>query len=232
VACIACVLAVAIPMWNFTRRMLALESSIGLLIAIAGIVVGYGFTAIVPLFYFALYRKGDVPVSPNMRWISMTAATVIGILALTAMPGWIASFSWGDSVLDTTPRPWTISDTSTLLSFIADLAGILLLVALFRLAGDGPSESGVAIPKLLRLLTKIAVIAGGIVAVGCVVGLAATPWVYSYIRDWSSKTGSSNALWTFSRLAEDRIRAALTVMSAYAAPFVIWQGSRTRVTNR
>jgi hypothetical protein len=232
VACIASVLEVAIPMWNFTRRVLGLESSIGLLIAIAGILVGYVFTAIVPLFYFALYRnEGDLPVSRNMRWISITAAAVIGILALTAIPGWITS-SQGDSVLDTTVRAWTISDTSTLLSFIADLAGILLLAALFRLAGDGSSESGVAVSKQLRLLTKIAVIAGGIVAVGSVVGLAATPWVYSYIRDWSSKMGSSNARWTFSGLAVDRIRAALTVMSVYVAPFVIWQGSRTRVTNR
>jgi hypothetical protein len=54
---------------------------------------------------------------------------MIGILPLARIPGWIASFR-GDSVLDAAARPWTISDTSTLLSLVADFAGILLLGAL------------------------------------------------------------------------------------------------------
>ena len=53
VACVAVMLGVAIPMWNSTRQMLALESKIGELAVIAAILVGYVFTAIVPLFYFA-----------------------------------------------------------------------------------------------------------------------------------------------------------------------------------
>jgi len=228
VTCVASVLAVAIPMWNFTRRMLALESRIGLLIAIAGILVGYVFTAIVPLFYFALYRnKGDLSISRNMRRISITAAGAIGILSLAAILRWIA-FSQGDSVLDATAKPWTTSDTAALISLGANVSVVLLLSALFRLAGIGSPESGIA-SKFLDLLTKVAVVAGGIVAVGCVVGLAATPWVYSYVRDWSSKVGSSNAPWTFSGLALDRIGAALNAMSVYVAPFVIWQGSRPRI---
>jgi hypothetical protein len=57
VACIAGVLSLAIPMWNFTRQMPALESNIEKLGAIVPILVGYVLTAIVPLFCFALYRN-------------------------------------------------------------------------------------------------------------------------------------------------------------------------------
>lgn len=227
VACIAAVLGVAIPMWNYTRQVLALESNIGKLGAVAAILAGYVFTAIVPLFCFALYRnEGDLLVPRDTRWMTMTAAAVIGMLSVTAMPAWIASFQ-RESVLHSAVRPWTVGDTSTTLGWIANLAGILLLAALFRLAGDGSPERVVAVSKLLRLLTRIAVIAGGIVAVGCVVGLAATPWVYSYVRDRSLEAGYSNTRWTFSRLAVDRGRTALTVISVYVAPFVVWLGSRT-----
>lgn len=225
VACIAGVLSLAIPMSNITRQMLALESNIGKFVAIVAIMV----TAIVPSFYFALYRnEGDLRVPRNTRWIAMTGAAVIGFLSVASIPGWIGSFR-RDSVLHFAARPWTIGDTSMALGQIANLAGIVLLAALFRLAGDGPSEKGVAVSKLLRLLTKIAVITGGIVAVGCVVGVAATPWVYSYIRERSLEMGRSNANWTFTRLALDRVRAALAVISVYFAPFVVWRGSRTRV---
>ena len=229
VACIAGVLSLAIPMSNITRQMLALESNIGKFGTIVAIMVGYVFTAIVPSFYFALYRnEGDLRVPRNTRWIAMTGAAVTGFLSVASIPGWIGSFR-RDSVLHFAARPWTIGDTSMALGQIANLAGILLLAALFRLAGDGPSEKGVAESKLLRLFTKIAVITGGIVAVGCVVGLAATPWVYSYIRERSLEMGRSNANWTFTRLALDRVRAALAVISVYFAPFVVWRGSRTRV---
>jgi hypothetical protein len=217
-------------MWNFTRQMLALASKIGTLAAIAVISGGYVFTALVPLFYFALYRnEGHPPVSRSTRCILLTTAAVIGILALAAILEWVGSLP-GNSVLHAGRRPWTIGDTSTLLSLIADVAGILLLYALFRLAGNGVSESGVAVSRLLRLSTKIAVITGGIVAIGCLVGLAATPWVYFYIRDRSLEIGSSDAKWTFSRLAMERTRTALTVASVYVAPFVVWQGNRSRVT--
>jgi hypothetical protein len=230
VACITTALGLAIPMSNFTRRMLALESYGGKLGTIAVILVLYVFTAIVPLFYFALYRnQADLLISGRMRWMAITGAAVIGILSIAAMPTWIGSFQ-RESVLHSTPRPWTIGDISTALGHIADLAVIALLAALFRLAGNGPSGGPVTVSKLLRVVTKIAVISGGIVAVGCVVGLAATPWVYSYIRDRSLEMGHSNANWTFTRLALDRVRAALAVISLYVAPFVVWRGSRTRVT--
>jgi hypothetical protein len=228
VACIAMVLGVVIPMWNSTRQMLALESNIGMLGVIAAILVGYAFTAIVPLFCFALFRnEGDLLVSRNRQWLALAAAAGIGILAVAAIPGWSGSFR-GGSALDSGARPWTIIDTSTALGQVANLAYILLLVALSRLAGDRSSERGIAVSSLLRLFTKIAVIAGGIVAVACVVGVAATPWLYSYIRGRSLEMGYSNARWTLSQFALDRVRTALTVISVYVAPFLVWRGSQAR----
>ena len=226
VACIATVIGAAIPMWTSIRQMLALESNIGSNIgrlgAIAAILVGYIFAAIVPLFYFALYlNDGDLLVSRNMRRVTITAAAVIGLLGVAAIPGWIGSFR-GESA----GRPWTIGDTSAALGEIATLASILPLVALFRLATDGSSERGVSVSRLLRMVTKVAVIAGGIVAVGCVIGVMATPWVYAYLRDRSLEMGYSNVRWTFSRLVFDRVQTALAVVCLYVAPFVVWRGSR------
>jgi hypothetical protein len=232
VACGATVLGLAMAVWNSAvwnsaRQMFAMGSNIGQLGTIALMVVVSLFTAIVPLFYLALYRnEGDLLISRNMRWVVMTAALVKGILGLAAIPGWIGSFR-RESVIDITGRPWMIGDTSIALGEVANLAAILLLVALFRLVDDGP-ERGIAVSNMLRVTTKMAVIAGGIVAVGCLVGLAATPWVYSYIRNRSLEM---SAKWTLWRLAADRARTALTIICEFVAPFVVWRSSRTRVTS-
>ena len=207
-ACIATVLGMAVPIWNSARQILALESRIGQMGAIAAIVAISLFTAIVPLFYFALYRDmGDLPVPGSTRWLAMTAAVTILIVILAAIPGWIESFR-SESVLDGTARPWTIGDTCSLLGAVKCVADILLLVALFRLAG-AVSEKGVAVSKLLRVLTRVAVIAGGIAAVWWVMWVVATPWVYLDVRD--------------------RIRMAIMLMCGYVAPFLAWRGSRTRM---
>lgn len=178
IACIAAAVGIAIPMWNLARQMLAMRSRIGTLGVIAATMVVYAFTAIVPLFCLALHRnEGDVRLSRNMRRMVLIAAAMAAILSLAAIPGWIGSFR-SEGVSDSVGRPWTINDTSVALGRIADAAGILLLATLSRLAGDGESERRVAVSRLLRVSTKMAVIAGGIVAVGCVVGVAATPWAY------------------------------------------------------
>jgi hypothetical protein len=231
-ACAATVLSVAMPMWNLwnsARQMFAMETNIGQLGAISSIVVGCLFTATLPLFYFALYRnEADLPISRDMRWVAMTAAVVIGILGVAAIPGWIGSFR-RESVIEITGRPWTVSDTSNAIGEVANLAALSLLVALFRLVSDG-SERGVAVSNLLRVATRMAVIAGGIAAVGCVVGLAATPWIYSDIRGRSLEMGYSTVKWTFWRLAADRARTALAIICVFVAPFVVWRSSRTLVT--
>lgn len=217
-------------MWNSARQMLGLQTKIGPLAAIAAILVGFVFSAIVPLFYLALYRnQGELPISRNMRWMAMIAAVAIGILTLSSIPEWIGSWR-GESVVNAAARQWTIGDTAVLLGMIADFAGILLLAALYRLADDGSSGSGIGVSRLFRSLTKIAVIVGGIVAIGGLIGLAATPWVYFYIRDRSLETGSSIDGWTLSHLTLERLRSTLKVISVYVAPFVVWQGTRTRGT--
>ena len=129
VACIAALVGLGIPMWNFTRQMLSLESRIGQSVAIAVILVVYVFTAILPLFYSALSRnEGDVLVPRNLRWMALTGAVLIGILSVAALPGWMASFH-DESALDSASRRWMIGDTSNLLNLITDVTGILLLAA-------------------------------------------------------------------------------------------------------
>jgi hypothetical protein len=229
-ACVATVLGVAMPewsLWNSAPQMFGMETNIWQLGAIVLAVVVSLLTATVPLFYFALYRdEGDLPISRDMRWVAMAAAVVIGVLGIAAISGWIASFR-GDSVIDVTGRSWTFSDTSKALGEVANFAALSVLVALFRLGSD-VSERGPAVSNLLRVTTKMAVIAGGIVAVGCVVGLAATPWVYSDIRGRSLEMGHSTDNWAFWRLAADRVRTVLAIICVFVAPFVVWQSSRTQ----
>jgi hypothetical protein len=225
-ACVATALALAIPMWDSSLKILALEPNIGKLGALVAILLGYSFASIVPLFYFAVYlNEGELLVSRNLRWTAIAAAAVIGVLGAAAIPGWIGSFQ-RETVLDSAARSWTPSDTSMVLGQISNVAGILLLAALSRLPGNAISDRRVAGSKLLRLLTTIAIIAGGIVMVGCAIGIAATPWVYSYIHE-----RYSNVDWTFPGFAVDRIRAALSVLCTYAAPFVVWKGRKLPARN-
>jgi len=221
VACAATALALAIPMGNSARQILALESNIGKWGGLTAMMVEYGFVAIVPLFYFAVYlNEGDLLVSRHMRWTAIAAAGAIGILGAAGIPGWIGSFQH-ETVLDSAARRWTIGDTSTALGQIANVAGILLLAALSRLPGEVPSERRVAVSKLLRLMTKVAILTGGIVTVGCAIGIVVTPWMYSYIHG-----RDPNITGTFSRFAVDRVRADLSAICLYVAPFVVWQGRR------
>lgn len=209
--------------------MSSLESEIGQFAAIAVVLAMCFFAAFMPLFYFALYRnEGDLSVPLSMRRVAATAAAVALILVLAAIPGWIASFG-RDSVLVVAGRPWTEGDTSIARSDIANVANALLLLALFRLAGYR-CERDVAVSDLLRVMTKMALGAGVIVVLGCVVGLAATPWVYVYIRDRLLEAGHSNSSWTFARITSDRVRTALALMYVYAAPFIVWRSARARAT--
>lgn len=229
VACVGTLLGVAMPIWNLTVQVFSLESNIGQSGTIAVFVVLYLFAVVpllvAPLFYFALYRdEGDLPVSRNMGRMAMVAAVVTGIVVVVDISRWVGSFRQ-ESVTDFTGRSWMIGDTATALGEVANLVSIVLLVALFRVQSDR-SERGIAVSKLLRVATKMAMITGVIVAVGCVVGLAATPWVYSYTQDRLLEMGYPSDRWMFWRLAADRVRAALGIICMFVAPFIVWWGSR------
>lgn len=137
VTCAAMVISLPIPMWAATQRMLAMHSAHSLYWW-SSMVVAYLFSAILPVFYFALYRhEGTLRLTKTLRFFSLGGA-VCGVIVMAA--------------------GWPVTTIRTLLSDCATLACVLLLIALFR----ATAAADVPVSGLLRAMTKVAVIAGGL----------------------------------------------------------------------
>ena len=128
------------------------------------------FTAITPMFYFALYLDETVLHFPKrLRLLALVAASTFGVIVLTALSAWVRSlaayfsamktFDWSvgaTSFLAFARDPRTISQLSTLLGELSNIACILMLIAIFRSA-DEPLDN-VPVSRLLRVMTNVAVI--------------------------------------------------------------------------
>src|SRR5579862_1599883 len=92
--------------------MFAIES-IPHWIVVPLIVLIFCFTAIMPAFYFALYRNEGLPDFPKtLRLLSLAAAIVLAIITAAELPRWIESIGsyWADiSVFDWSAGAATIS---------------------------------------------------------------------------------------------------------------------------
>jgi hypothetical protein len=150
IACIAALLDLSIPTWSLSHSMLA-RASTGLqqwTIPLA--VLGGLFSLITPAFCFALYRnEGTLRLSKILRLWALTAAVVWGTLVAMELPALIRSLSAGDrSVLSATP--WTVNDLSVVLSELANVAGILLLSALYRHASNDSDPPASVLCAVMR----------------------------------------------------------------------------------
>ena len=148
------------------------------------------FTAIMPVFYFALYLNETVLHFPKrLRLLALLAASTFGVIVLTALPGWVRSlaaylsalktFDWSvgaTSVFAFARDPRTIGQLSTLLGELSNIACILMLIAIFRWAHE-PLDN-VPVSRLLRVMTKVAVICWGLVVAFLVLRLIAMPYVF------------------------------------------------------
>jgi hypothetical protein len=135
------------------------------------LILAYLFSAIPPVFFYALYRNPRafcVPKGP--RLFGLAAAGVFVILAATQLPG-------------------SIRNVSTLLGELANLAYVLLLVALVRYRDDEAPEDGPVSPGL-RLVSKVASIAWGIWGGLCLASLAGAPFAYMRLEDLARKAGA------------------------------------------
>jgi len=120
-------------MWTATRNLAGLPSvpfAVWTAIGIAWV-----FSAILPLFYFALWRSGGrVPVARRVRRL-MPAGAIAGVALLTT--------------------EFPIKTWATLLSGLGTLSCVALIAALFFRPG------GPAVSRLLQTMTWIAVVGGG-----------------------------------------------------------------------
>ncbi len=130
---IALLAALPLPMWTATRNLVT-RPSVPATVWIA-VGIAYVFSAILPLFYFAMWRNGgDIGVSKRLRWFCL-AGMLCGVIVIrNQMP---------------------VTTVTTGLSMLATLSSIVLLIAIFLRPGDIGHRSA-----FLHSMTWIAVIGG------------------------------------------------------------------------
>jgi hypothetical protein len=236
VACITSVLSLPIPLWNSIQPLLAIESTHpGMkwwIISVSALALL--FIAIIPAFYFALYRDGEnLRVPKRLRLLALATACTSGAIAIVGLPAWIKSlgryWAWmttldwkigATNVLIFARDPRTLGQIGTLFAEFSNTAYVLLLVAIFRRESD-PLEIDVPISRLLIRATKVAVIAWGIVSVGTLVGLALTPYSFITLRNLALQIGRMPP--TFGVLLAERIQSVLAQACLFAAPYIVYR---------
>ncbi len=147
VTCVAIVISLPIPMW--TAMQAALETQAGKTVyGWVSIILAWLFAAVLPLFYFALYRNRQaLHISRLLRLVSLAGALAGGIVLAAAIPLWLGS-----------DHTWLTTVKMALSGFV-DAACIVLLCMFFHGTSD-LSQAGYPISKLLRIMTRTAVAAG------------------------------------------------------------------------
>jgi hypothetical protein len=119
-ACITSVVGLIAPSWDATQQMIATASQLplGRWLLAPVLLAAYIFTALPPVFYFALYRdEGSSHVPERLRLLARMAAFISGILLVFQLEPWIKSPS---------------GSVPTLLGVLAIIGNVLLLAALAR----------------------------------------------------------------------------------------------------
>lgn len=130
---VAILAALPLTMWNATRTLASQPSVSVVNWILAG--MAYVFSAILPVFYFALSRNpGEIAVSRRARLFCL-----VGVLCGVIV------------IRDQIPPP----TVTTALSLLATLSCVVLLIAMYLLPGAIGHKS-----PFLHVMTRIAVIAG------------------------------------------------------------------------
>jgi len=229
---VAAVLALLMPLWRLAQQAGGLRSTIWGAVLI---VFGYVFSAIMPVFYFALFRdEGTLRIPQHLRWLVLATAVVFGLFLAWDLSGRIGPFryhwkamataDWGSgstAVLGFVRDPRTINQVANLLGECSDLAYVLLLVAFFRQSDrESVAKMDVPVSGFLRLVTKAAVVAYGIWIAFNVVRLAGIPFLHSYLQSTAFTTRL-----TLEPLGHWMLEAAqmlLTQACLFVAPYVVY----------
>jgi len=186
----------------------------------------YLFNAIMPVFYFALYRDtGTLRFSKNLRLLSLVAAIAFGMMATAGLIQMLAPRLGPISVLYTERAPWTINDVSSLLAEFSNLAFILLLVALSRPATD-ESPADVPASRLLSSVTKLAVISWGFWVAFNLVRVALAPYSYFQLRTYALQLRVTPP--QLADIIADAIRTLLSQACLFIPPYVVYKGRLRR----
>jgi hypothetical protein len=205
VACVAGIWGSVIPVWQAvtSARPLWMWWMTPLM---------FFFSAILPVFCFALYRsEGTLCFPKHLRLLSLAAALALGIIVAADMSGLIGSVGPREytSVLTAAPEPWPIARVVTLLTEFSNLPFILLLIALSREATDKPSAD-VPASRLLSIVTKVAVVGWGLWVAFNLVRVVLTPYTYFELRNYALQIGRTPP--HLADMMADAIRTLLRVI--------------------
>jgi hypothetical protein len=240
VACIGAILGLILPFLNLiqTTEAISTTNAVWRWTRIPVVVFVSLFTAILPIFYYALYREGRILRIPKrLRLLALLGAFTDSVIMVAALPQWIGPLSdywqviktldWktGAASLTTLVRdPRTLTQLSTALGAFATVAYILLLIAIFCQQNDDLWDAGVPNSRLLDRATKVAVVAWGLVLVVVLIGLVITPYTFSTLRKYALQIGRTTP--AFGDLFFRQLRTLLQQASLFAAPYIVYKSQR------
>jgi len=242
ITCVTGVLSLPMPIWNTAQTIAAVTEPKNYLWRLAGIlalVVLTLFTVTLPAFYFALYRDEAILHFPKrLRLLALVAALTFAVIVVATLPAWVRSlvaYFAGLSVLDWSTGatdvlvfvrdPRTIGHLYTLLGVLSNVAYVFVLIAIFRRA-DEPLENSVPVSRLLRIMTKVAVIAWGFALLAVVLGLLSTPYNFYALRNYALQIGRQPP--AFGDMLVRQIRAVLLQACLFATPYIVYRSQRER----
>lgn len=197
-ACLAATLDLLLSLWNAIRTIPAAQDKWFLLASLSLLaVVG----AVLPFFYFALWRDGArLELSTRLRILVIGAAVVLAALEINSIR----------AVLGT---------AANLAGLCFDLTNIALLVAL-GCAAESDAERG-SVSKLLITATNAALIVGAMLTALSCIGLLMTPYMPATIREIRGGSKPSAVPW-----ATAMASAALSRACLLAVPSAVWRSIR------
>jgi hypothetical protein len=231
VAVVTSALGLPYPLWTDASQIFKSVSSQDLWWALPLLAIVFILTALPLVFLFALYRnQAGFHVPQSLRRLALVAALICAGVTSLQVAEWIRSegpyfdsigmLNWaagGVAIHDAQSDPRTLAFLSTLAGQLSSLAILLLLIALFRSSGTPDTE--IPVGKLLRCVTRIAVVAGLSVLAFQIIRLAAVPYIYSSTRDYARSIGRTPP--ALEPLLMGVIRDLLFTFSLVAAPFIV-----------
>jgi hypothetical protein len=212
VTCIASALALLLPLWNDTWSIIGLRSTSagpGWRF-IPGTVLAILFSAVMPVFYFALYRdQGKLHFTKHLRFISFGAAIIVGFFVHAGLRV---------EYLD--DASWSLTRTSRALSELANITYLFLLIA-FCLQQSAESDHEDSGSRLLNGVAQIAVIMWGFWLAFLLIRVLLIPYTHSLLKDTALRNGATAP--TFTALLEEAVRTLLNQASLFAAPYIIFK---------
>lgn len=234
---VAAVLGSLMPVWTGMRMILGIDSLRSWFIPF--LLLELCVSALMPLFYFALYHNEVLPEFPKrLRILSLLVAIIFSGITVAELPRWFGSFGsyWATirmldwrpgaaTLLDVVREPGTYRQLASLMAVLWNFAYVGLLVAFFR---QDPKESsrGIPISSFLSLMTKIAFIAGALVVAGCLIRLLFMPYIYVQLRDLAIQNGVTPP--RLATLILDAVRTLLLQSCLFSAPYVVYRSCLRR----